>query len=304
MAGKLLLVVNPCAGQRKATENLAELIRMFSDFEWDSTVYVTGGKGDATEYLRARAGEYDRIVCAGGDGTLNEVFSGVLASGTDRPIGYLPAGTTNDYANTLGLSRDMITAGHDVMTGVERRMDVGVINGRYFAYTASFGAFTRTAYNTPQAVKNVLGHLAYVLEGVRELPRIRSIPMKIVADDREIEDEFIFGAVNNSTSVGGILKLDANLVSMDDGKFEVLLVRNPRSAAQLNRLVLAVTRGDFESDMMRFFQASKLRMELPGDVNWTRDGEFEDGRTEVEIENLCRAMRFIVPRSAQKKTEA
>ncbi|MDD6883694.1 MAG: YegS/Rv2252/BmrU family lipid kinase [Eubacteriales bacterium] len=303
MAGKLLLVVNPCAGQRRATKCLAELVRMFSDFDWETTVYVTDGKNDAQEYVTKRAGDFERIVCAGGDGTLNEVFSGVLLSGTKRPIGYLPAGTTNDYAETLGLSRDMVTAGHDVMTGVEREMDVGKINGRYFAYTASFGAFTRTAYSTPQAAKNALGHLAYLLEGIKDIPQIRPIHMKIDADGREYEDDFIFGAVNNSTSVGGILRLDAGVVGMDDGRFEVILVKNPQNANQLSRTVLALTKNDFLCDMLYFFPATKLRISCPADVCWTRDGEYESGSEQIEIENLHRAVRFIVPRTAHVEAE-
>ena len=303
MARKLALVVNPCAGQRKATKNLAEIIRMFSDYGWETTVYITGGKDDALEWVSERAEDFERIVCAGGDGTLNEVFSGMLMSGCSRPIGYLSAGTTNDYAGTLGLSHDTVTAAHDVMVGVERAMDVGCLNGKYFAYTASFGAFTRTAYSTPQTVKNTLGHMAYVLEGIRDIPQIRSIHMRVETEDREIEDDFLFGAVNNSTSVGGILRLNADMVGMDDGYFEVLLVKYPQSLEQLSRIVLAVGRSDFNSDMFYFFKASKLHITSPEEVSWTRDGEYAPATADVRIEILHRAVRFIAPRTPHNEDE-
>jgi len=225
------------------------------------------------------------------------VFSGMMLSGCRVPIGYLPAGTTNDYANTLGLSGDPMTAARDVMTGVERGVDIGCMNGKYFAYTASFGAFTRTAYSTPQSVKNALGHLAYILEGIRDIPQIHPIHMRVDAGDRRIEDDFLFGAVNNSTSVGGILRLDSNLVGMDDGYFEVLLVKNPLSLDQLSRIVIAAGKSDFHCDMFYFFKASKLRITCNEDVNWTRDGEYEPARAETDIEILRQAVRFIVPKA-------
>ncbi len=296
MEKNLLLLLNPCAGQRKANRALPEIIRAFSDEGYRCETYVTSCSGDATVYAAAHAGEFERVVCAGGDGTLNETIAGVLQSGAEIPIGYIPAGTTNDYASTLGLSSDPVQAAKDAVTGEPYPLDIGTFNGRYFTYTASCGAFTKTSYNTPQNLKNMLGHLAYILEGINDLRSLKPYAMKVEANDRVIEDKFLFCSITNSTSVGGILKLDSSVVELNDGNFEVILIRNPSTVLQLSTIMHALTTMDFPNEMIYFFSANKIVVQSEKPIEWTLDGEYAEGAPTVEMCNLHNAVRVIVPK--------
>ena len=298
MEQRLLLILNPCAGVRRANRLLPEIIRLLTDRGYECTVYVTAGPGDATVYLRANASKYDRVVCIGGDGTLNETVEGVAEAGADCPIGYIPAGTTNDYATSLSLSTDVLQAAADAVDGVAYEFDLGAFNGRKFIYTASCGAFAKASYTTPQAAKNVLGHLAYILEGIRDLPSIKPIRLRAEFDGQTIEGEYLFCAVTNSLSVGGILKLDPRKVCLNDGMFEVLMVKNPTSPADLPQILAALNSSNLPSERIDFFSTAKLRVTTEEDVEWTLDGERGDCCTEFEIVNLPRRMKLILPETA------
>ena len=275
---KLLLILNPCSGKKKASHALADVVNVFNRGGYDVTVYITAARGDATKVVAQRAPEFDLVVCAGGDGTFNETISGLLAGGHDTPIGYLPAGSTNDFASSLHLSKNLVEAARDIVEGTPRRLDVGRFNDRYFSYVASFGAFTRASYATSQNVKNALGHLAYLLSGIKELAYIRSRRLRFTLDDgRVLEDEYIFGAISNSTSVAGILTLSEDLVDMNDGVFELLLVRKPENLLELNDCVLALTTQDYHTPMLTFTSARSVEIEAPEDMDWTLDGEREPG---------------------------
>lgn len=303
MEKKLLLVMNPCAGQRKANRSLAEIIRIFWDYGYECVTYVTSGTGDATRYVAEHAKAYDRIVCIGGDGTLNETIAGVLQCGAEVSIGYIPAGTTNDYASSIGLSPDVLEAAKDAVTGEVRSLDIGSFNGRYFSYTASCGAFTKASYSTPQAWKNSLGHLAYILEGIKDLPSIRAFHMRVETEESTIEDDFLFCAITNSTSVGGILKLDAQMVALNDGRFEVMLIRNPVTPLQLSSILHGLTSLELPNDMIYFFSAERIRITSTEPVEWTLDGERADGTTEVELLNLHGAAQIVIPERAGSAME-
>ena len=303
MDKKLLLILNPCAGQRRANRFLPEIVRIFLDAGYRCETFVTAASGDATRFAAEHAAEFERVVCIGGDGTLNETVAGLLQAGLDLPIGYIPAGTTNDYANSLGLSGDVLEAAQDAVNGELHRLDVGSFNGRYFSYTASCGAFTKASYSTPQPLKNSLGHLAYILEGIKDFPSLRRYRLRVETDDRVIEDDFLFCAVTNSTSVGGILKLDAQMVAMNDGKFEVMLVRNPETAIQLSAILHAITTLDLPNEMVHFFSAKDIRVISEQPLEWTLDGERADGGTEVEMHNLHSAMQMVVPPQAHEPLE-
>ena len=292
---KLLLLLNPFAGQRKANRFLPDIIRLFHDFGYRCEIYITGASGDATRFIIESEDEYDMIVCAGGDGTLNECISGVLTKGLTCPIGYIPCGTTNDYASSIGLSGDVLQAAQDIMEGTPRSFDVGCFNGRYFVYTATCGAFAKASYSTPQAAKNVLGHVAYILEGMRDLTAIRPIHMRVTANDLVLDDDFIFCSITNSTSVGGILKLDTQLVALNDGRFEVTLVRNPTTPAQLSSILVGLTTQDVPNDMIHFFSAASIHVECDRSVEWTLDGEREPETSVVELNNLHSAVRIMIP---------
>lgn len=295
MERQILLVLNPCAGQRRANRYLPEIIRLFWDHGYRCVTYVTARSGDATEYVSAHAKEFERVVCVGGDGTLNETIAGVLQSGADIPIGYIPAGTTNDYASSIGLSSDVLQAAEDAVTGELHALDVGRFNGRYFSYTASCGAFAKASYSTPQPLKNTLGHLAYILEGIKDLPSIRPYHMRIETESRVIEDDFIFCAITNSTSIGGILKLDAQMVALNDGEFEIMLVRNPTLPMQLSSILHGITTNDLPNEMVYFFSARSIRVISQEGIEWTLDGERAEGGTVAEVQNLHSAIRIAIP---------
>ena len=295
MNKRLLLLLNPFAGQRRANRFLPEIIRLYNDRGYACEVYVTAGPGDATEYLRECAAEFDRVVCVGGDGTLNETIAGIVDSGTCCPVGYIPAGTTNDYASSLGLSRDILTAAADAVDGRLCHFDLGRFDGRDFIYTASCGAFARTSYTTPQTAKNLLGHLAYILEGISELPTLKPIHARVSCEDRVYEGDYIFCGVTNSLSVGGIVRLDPDLVRLNDGLFEVMLVKFPTIPAHLTKILAALGNSEFPSEEIEFFTAERLHIETEDEVEWTLDGERGETGRSFEITNLHNRFLLMLP---------
>lgn len=292
---KLLFILNPNAGQRRANRFLPEIVRLFHDYEYRCELYVTGASGDAAYFAATYGGACDMVVCAGGDGTLNETVSGLLTGGHRCPVGYIPCGTTNDYAASIGLSDDPLEAARDIMEGEPKPFDVGVFNGKYFIYTATCGAFARASYTTPQAAKNMLGHAAYVLEGARDLMELKPMRMRIETEEYDLDDEFLFCAITNATSIGGILKLDDQLVALNDGKFEVLLVRNPVNPAQLSTILYGLTTMDIPNEMIHFFSSSSLAIHCDELIDWTLDGEKAPETKTVKLQNLHSAMRLCVP---------
>lgn len=295
---KMLFVMNPYAGTRRANRYLPEIIATFNRAGFDVTAYMTAGPGDGARYVEKNASNVDLVACAGGDGTFNETITGVLRSGADVPIGYIPAGSTNDFAASLHLSTNILQAAREIVEGEPERYDVGKFGDRYFSYVASFGAFTRASYATPQNVKNALGHTAYLLEGIQELSQIRAEHVRFEMDDRVVEDDFIFGAISNSISVGGILTLDPKQVDMRDGKFEILLVRAPRDLVEMGECIRALQNQKYNCSMITFTPASRVRIVASPEMVWTLDGEREDGHEVVEAENLHHAIQLM------KKVEA
>ena len=291
---KLLLIVNPCAGQRKARKHLADIIDIFNRADFAVVTHITATTGDGETAARNLAGQMDLIVCCGGDGTFNEVLSGVLKSGAPVPIGYIPAGSTNDFAASLGLSSDILQAARDITAGHTLLLDVGSFDGRYFSYVASFGAFTRTSYITSQDLKNVLGHTAYVLSGIQELSQLRSQQLRFeLPDGTVIEDKFLFGAVSNSTSVGGILNLAPDRVDMRDGKLELMLIRHPKDLAQLIDCVRALQQQTYDCDMITFLSTPQVKITAPENMDWTLDGERQPGRSSITVKCLHHAVQVF-----------
>ena len=286
-------MINPSAGTRQGRRFLPEIISVFNRAGYLCSVYITEKRGDATEFARAHAGEADVIVACGGDGTLNEVITGLQLGGHQTALGYIPCGSTNDFANGLGLSTVPLTAAESIVSGQPRPLDVGLFApDRYFSYTASFGAFTSVSWSTPQNVKNVLGHAAYILEGIRSLADIHPIHMRITADGQLYEEDFIFGAVCNSTSLGGVLKLDDSAVDMNDGRFETLLIPLPADLLALNRVLTALRTHHYGHESLRFLRASSFLFEGTP-VTWTLDGEAAEGSSRTEIRNIHNAISLI-----------
>ena len=283
---KMLFVMNPYAGQRRANRYLADILSVFNRAGYRVEAYMTGARGEATDIVRQYAPEMDLVACCGGDGTFNETVNGLLHSKVNIPVGYIPAGSTNDFAASLGLPTNILQAAETVVTGEPSTLDVGKFGGRYFSSVASFGAFTRTSYATPQSVKNALGHAAYILGGISELSQLRTEHVKLQLDDEMVEDDFLFGAVSNSTSVGGVLSLDPKQVDLRDGKFEVLLLRSPRELGELSECIRAVQTAEYNCKMLTFTPASRITIWADAGMPWTLDGEMEPGHEEVTIENI------------------
>ena len=291
---KMLFIMNPFAGQRRANRYLADILTMFSREGYDISVHMTSGPGDGARVVQERAAGMDLIVCCGGDGTFNETVSGLIRSGVDVPVGYIPAGTTNDFAASMKIPTNVNKAARAILEGTPHRYDVGTFGERFFTYVASFGAFTRSSYATPQSVKNALGHTAYVLEGMQELSQIKNIHVRLeLDDDRVIEDDFLFGAISNSLSVGGILTLDPKQVDMSDGKFELLLVRAPQDITEFSECLRALQTQKYNCRMITFVSASHVRVTAAEELVWTLDGEREDIRDAVEAKVLRHAIRLI-----------
>ena len=290
---KMLFIMNPYSGTRRAPRYLADIIGMFNREGYEVTTHMTGCQGEAVEVAQRLAPQMDLVVCCGGDGTFNETISGVLRSGAQVPLGYIPAGSTNDFAASLKLSGNILQAARDIIEGEPVAYDVGRFGDRYFSYVASFGAFTRASYATPQNIKNALGHTAYVLEGINELSQIRKEHVRMEIDGQVVEDDFIFGAISNSTSLGGILTLDPKRVDMADGLMEIMLVRVPQNLTEISECIQAVQSQQYDCAMITFRSAKKVSIYADPLMPWTLDGEREDGHTHVEAENLHHAIRLI-----------
>ena len=304
MAKRMLVVRNPKAGSFLSQNTFLEAAGViFKDESFNVYVYTTTGRGDATRIAREEGPGVDRIVAFGGDGTLSEVINGVMhLPAKDRPeLGYIPAGTTNDFASGVGLSRNIVKAAQTVLTGIPEPLDVGRFGEeRYFSYVASFGSFTKASYSASQDLKNALGYAAYLLEGLRCLIDIRSIPLVVTADGTIYEDEFIFGAVSNAMSVGGMLKYAYEQVNLSDGLFEVLMIRTPKNLSEIQTLLTDVANRNFvESPHILYQKARKVSIRSEQPLAWTVDGESGGETTEVTLVNHKRAINILTPKEKE-----
>ena len=295
MKKKMLFIYNPRAGKSQIRSNLLDMIDIFVKAGYEVTAYPTQAQGDGIRAVTERQiGYYDMIACSGGDGTLDEVVTGMMRCEKRLPIGYVPAGTTNDFAGSLGIPRSMEKAARVIVDGRSFRCDVGGFNENIFVYIAAFGLFTDVSYETRQDMKNVLGHMAYVLEGMRKLSKVRSYTMKVTCGDRAIEGDFIFGMITNSLSVGGFKKITGDNVKLDDGVFEVTLIKRPKNPMELNNIMVSLLNRDIDTDAMYCFRTSKLEITSTDPLPWTLDGEYGGTHTKVVIENICKGMDIRV----------
>lgn len=298
---KMLFIINPRSGKEQIRSRLLEILDSFVKAGYGPSVYITQGPKDA-EYQAARAKTKELVVCSGGDGTLNEVVSGLMTITPEkRPeLGYIPSGSTNDFASSLGLPKNMRKAAQTAALGKPFLVDVGVFGkNRYFVYVAAFGAFTEVSYSTPQETKNILGHQAYMLEAIKRLTGLKSYRMRLMwehlGEQRELEEEFILGMVTNTTSIGGFKGLVGMDVALDDGEFEVLLVRKPRTPLDIASIAAYLIQREGENECVFKFRTSKLTVQSEELVDWSLDGEFGGSQTEVVIENKPREIAIRVP---------
>lgn len=296
MKKKMLFIYNPRAGKSQIRSNLLDMIDIFVRAGYEVTAYPTQAQGDGIKAVTERQiGYYDMIACSGGDGTLDEVVTGMMQCEKRLPIGYVPAGTTNDFAGSLGIPRSMEKAARVIVDGRSFRCDVGGFNENIFVYIAAFGLFTDVSYETRQDMKNVLGHMAYVLEGMRKLSKVKSYAMKVTSGDKVIKGDFIFGMITNSLSVGGFKKITGDNVKLDDGVFEVTLIKRPGNPMELNMIMAALLNRNINTDLMECFTASDLQIESEEEIAWTLDGEFGGRHSRAEIRNYKQALEIRVP---------
>lgn len=297
---KLLFVYNPCAGKEMLKPRLSDVLDIFVKAGYEVTVHPTQAYRDAYYQIKEyEVGKYDLIACSGGDGTIDEVATGMMKRremGKDVvPVGYIPAGTTNDFAKSLHIPRKPLAAADNAVKGVPFPCDIGKFNDSVFVYIAAFGIFTDVSYETDQAVKNVLGHMAYILEGAKRIFNIPSYKIKVEHDGEVIEDEFIFGMVTNSRSVGGFSNMVGKNIVFDDGLFEVTLIKTPKNPIALQEIIAALLIEQVDTKHMYTFKTKKITFDSVEEIPWTLDGEFGGEQDYVEIENVQKAMEIMVP---------
>lgn len=291
---RIFMVINPNAGVKKKINILCDIVNVFADHGYETIVSYTRKSGDAAMLVEEHADDQiDMIVCMGGDGTLNETLSGARKIGWKKPVGYIPAGSTNDFASSLGLPSDPEEAAKCIMEGTPKRLDLGIFNGRTFVYTASCGLFAKTSYETPQKFKNTLGHLAYILEGVKDLTQFTPNYMEIDTGEEVYEGEFILTAVCNTFSLGGVMNLDNGEIDLGDGLFEILMIKQPRDIVQLNETIKALYEQNFDHDQVNLVKARKAKITCPSKEDWSLDGERGEGQEVNEFEVVSGGMKLI-----------
>ncbi len=291
---KLLFLFNPTSGTGAVKGHLPGILDAFTKEGWLTTAYPTQCRGDATRVAAELGGQFERVVCCGGDGTLNETIAGLLKLENPPVLGYIPAGSTNDFSRNLGLPKVLEEAAHVAVTGPVRRSDVGQFNERTFIYVAAFGAFTDVSYETPQEFKNMFGHLAYLMEGVSRLGSIKSYPVTLTHDGGTVEGDFFYGMISNTISVGGFKNPLATDVSLDDGLFEVLLIRRPKSLAELQSFVTTLQqKAPVDGGAILSFSTRSLQVTCPEPLPWTLDGEYGGSPLTVDISNRYQALDLV-----------
>ena len=295
MKKKVLFIVNPKSGKGSIRSKLLDIVDIFVKAGFDLTLYISQSAGDARAKAKEVEGRYELVICSGGDGTLDEVISGMMECEKRSAIGYIPCGSTNDFAHSLKIPTSMTKAAEHIAAWKEFPCDIGRFNDDYFVYIAAFGLFTDVSYETSQDVKNVLGHLAYILEGMKKLTEIKSYPMKVESEEMTVEGNFLFGMVTNSTSVGGFRNITGKHVHLDDGVFEVTLIKTPQNILELNEIIQAVIAGKSENNKYFYqFRSSHVKFTSESPVAWTQDGDFGGYHEVVDVKNDKQALSLLV----------
>lgn len=296
MEQRVLLMVNPMAGRQKIRNELLYVVDTLTKAGYETIIYTTQGKDATRDLLADKDSQFDRVICCGGDGTFNEILSATMHWNKRPILGYIPAGTTNDFAAGLKLPSDIREAAVNIVRGTPHTVDAGLFNTSYFSYVASFGAFTETSYSTPQNFKNALGHLAYILEGIKEIPAFTPYTVCVEADGQIYKDSYIFGAVSNARSVGGILKISDSLVDLNDGVFEVMMIKMPKTLMDLSAIVTSLTSLNplkYDPSMFLFLQTKELKITFEQEMVWSLDGERVSGGKEARIACIKDAFKIL-----------
>lgn len=290
---RVMLIVNPKAGNRLSKFAVSDIADLFAKNKFEVAIYFTSLEYGAEYLVKEHGHKFDIIACCGGDGTVNEIIKGMMEINDNTPLGYIPAGTTNDLAKSLGLSKNIKRATKNIISEKARPFDVGTFDDSYFAYIASFGAFTEVSYNTPQKAKNIFGHAAYVFSAMKCMHKIKSYHIKVETDERNAEGDYIFGAVTNSTSVAGLFRFESNMVDFADGKYEVLLIKKPKDLITAFKICMSMINRSFKNENIVLFHASHIKVISEEPLDWSLDGEHKRGETTVEIQNNHQAIQII-----------
>ncbi|MEG0806071.1 MAG: diacylglycerol kinase family lipid kinase [Lachnospiraceae bacterium] len=286
MNRKMLFIFNPLSGKGQIRTKLLSIVDLFVKSGYEVTIYPTQRQHDAYDQVIANAEHFDTIVCSGGDGTLDETVSGMMKIGIHIPLGYIPAGSTNDFANSLKIPKDMLKAAEIAVNGEPLLCDVGKFNDKSFVYVAAFGIFTDVSYQTSQGLKNVLGHAAYIIEGATRISVVPAYHVIVDTEQNHYDDEFIFGMVSNSKFVGGMQNLTGKNVELDDGLFEVTLIRKPKNPVELNEILSCLINQRANSKQVFSFKSKEVRFQFEENIAWTLDGEFGGEYQNVDIKNI------------------
>ncbi len=291
---KIMLIVNPCAGRKMGQKISDRVVEWFHEGGADCELFITGKRGDGTEFVLIDGGSFDIIACMGGDGTLNEVVNGVLKSGLDTPLGYIPAGSTNDFANSVNISMDPQQAVKDIIACHTETIDAGRLDEKYFSYVASFGAFTKASYNTPQSMKNVIGRLSYFIEGAMDLSDIHSQHKVVKANGETFEGDYIFGAISNSMTIGGVVKYNDSEVDISDEKLEMLLIKKPERISDLCSLIHSIAHKEYKGNpYIDFCRSDEFVVKSDSATDWSLDGELGKGKKNSTISCVKNKINFI-----------
>ena len=298
---KLLFVYNPHSGKGQIKEHLADIIDVFTKGGYEVTAHPTQARNDAYETVKSRGGDFDLVVCSGGDGTTNEMIKGIMEGGHHVPVGTIPAGTMNDFATSLGIPKHMPDAARAIVNGTPEYVDVGAFNDRYFTYVAAFGVFTEVSYATDQQLKNSLGAVAYIIGAMKEAAKKSDLSGKyrltIDVNGQKVTDDFIYGMVANSLSVGGIKGLAGKDICMNDGLFEGLFIKKPNSIIELNQILSALIKHEFDSPFIYYFKSSEFHFTTDEDIPWTLDGEYGGSEPDISLCTLHKVIQIMVDKS-------
>ena len=293
---KIMLIVNPCAGRKMGEKISDRVVEWFDEGGADCELFLTDKRGDGTDFVVSEGSHFDVIACMGGDGTLNEVINGLLKSKLDTPLGYIPAGSTNDFANSMNLSKEPQQAVKDIIACHTETIDAGRFNEKYFSYVASFGAFTKCSYATPQSMKNVMGRFSYFIGSVKDLGEIHAEHKAVKANGATFEGDYLFGAISNSMTIGGLVKYSEDEVNISDEKLEMLLIKKPEHLSDLYSVVHSITHKEYEgSPYIDFCRSDKFVVESDAPTDWSLDGEFARSEKESVIRCVKNKINFIIP---------
>lgn len=290
---RVMLIVNPKAGKMVSKFAVSDIADLFSKSKFEVAIYFTSLEYGAEFLVKEHAHEFDIIACCGGDGTVNSIIKGMMTVENCPPLGYIPSGTTNDLATSLGMTKNIKKATKTIISEKALPFDVGTFDDSYFAYIASFGAFTEVSYNTPQTAKNILGHSAYIMNAVKYMYKIKSYHIKIETDTKTVEDDYIFGSITNSTSIAGVFKFDTGVVDFADGKYEILLIKKPKSMFHAFQICMSMFNKSFKHNYITLFHASEIKVISEEPLDWALDGEHKTGNTTVTIKNNTHAINII-----------